>query len=120
MLLIVGSAEFDFEALQRVAMYHDGYTEDSTTVRMFWEVVHTLTNKEKKQLLQFTTGSDRVPINGLASLTFIIGRQGPDSDRLPTSHTCYNFLLLPDYKDKEKLHRLLKIALSNAQGFGLQ
>jgi hypothetical protein len=31
-------------------------------------------------------------------MTFIISRNGPDSDRLPTAHTCFNHLLLPEYR----------------------
>lgn len=30
----------------------------------------------------------------------MISRNGPDSDRLPTAHTCFNHLLLPEYTDK--------------------
>ncbi len=61
----------------------------------------------------------RSPIKGLGSLTFVISRNGPDSDRLPTAHTCFNHLLLPEYSDKEKLKRCLYTAISNAEGFGL-
>ena len=66
----------------------------------FWEVVHGFTEAQKKRLLMFVTGSDRVPIKGLASLQppFVISRNGPASDRLPTAHTCFNHLLLPAYK----------------------
>jgi len=37
--------------------------------------------EEHKQLLSFTTGSDRVPVGGLAKLKFIIAKNGEDSDR---------------------------------------
>ena len=69
-------------------------------VQWFWKVVHGLQTEQQKQLLFFVTGSDRVPIKGLASLTppFTISRAGPHSDRLPTAHTCFNHLLLPDYQ----------------------
>jgi ubiquitin-protein ligase E3 A len=46
-----------------------------------------MTIEEKKKLLMFCTGSDRVPIRGLSNLVFVISRNGPDSDRLPTAHT---------------------------------
>eukprot|EP00922_Rhytidocystis_sp_ex-Travisia-forbesii_P064094 GHVS01095304.1.p2 GENE.GHVS01095304.1~~GHVS01095304.1.p2 ORF type:complete len:378 (+),score=56.09 GHVS01095304.1:1487-2620(+) len=118
---VVGSDDdFEFESLQKVAKYQDGYTNESTTVQLFWDVVHSLEQEQKKKLLMFITGSDRIPIKGLSSMQLIIGRHGPDSDRLPTAHTCFNFLLLPDYQNKQKLERLLKIVLENAQGFGLQ
>ena len=44
----------------------------------------------------------------------------PAADRLPTSHTCFNSLLLPDYSSAAKLREKLLTAISNAQGFGLQ
>jgi ubiquitin-protein ligase E3 A len=75
--------------------------------------------EDKKKLLFFCTGSDRSPIKGLGSMTFVISRNGPDSDRLPTAHTCFNHLLLPEYSDKEKLRVCLMTAINNAEGFGL-
>jgi hypothetical protein len=87
--------------------------------RAFWEVVHELSVEQKKYLLAFVTGSDRVPIKGISKLTFIIQRNGPDSDRLPTSFTCFSRLLLPEYSSKEKLQKMLTTAIDNARGFGL-
>jgi ubiquitin-protein ligase E3 A len=75
--------------------------------------------EEKKKFLQFTTGSDRAPIKGLGSMEFIIMKHGNDTDRLPTSHTCFNHLLLPKYSSKEKLKKMLLTAINNAEGFGL-
>ena len=82
------------------------------------QVVHALDETEKRLLLKFCTGSDRAPINGLSSLTFVISRNGPDNDQLPTSHTCFNHLLLPDYGDFEKLNGKLRSAILNSEGFG--
>ena len=42
------------------------------------------------------------------------------ADRLPTSHTCFNALLVPEYASKAKLRERLLTAVENAQGFGLQ
>jgi hypothetical protein len=42
------------------------------------------------------------------------------ADRLPTSHTCFNALLVPEYASKDKLRERLLTAVENAQGFGLQ
>ena len=57
--------------------------------RDFWEVVHSFDDEKKRQLLQFTTGSDRVPVGGLAKLKLIIARNGPDSDRWVTCRDVY-------------------------------
>jgi hypothetical protein len=59
-------------------------------------------------------------IGGLARLKLIISRNGPDTDRLPTAHTCFNALLLPDYSSIERLQEKLSIAIDNTEGFGLR
>lgn len=94
--------------------------------------METFSDDDKKQLLRFSTGTDRVPVGGLESLGFVIAKQvriykitlltvleGADSDRLPTSHTCFNVLLLPQYSNKEKLDELLRKAIVHAEGFGM-
>lgn len=64
-------------------------------------------------------GSDRVPVGGMSRLKLVIARNGSDSDRLPTSHTCYNVLLLPEYTTKEKLEERLLKAINYSKGFGM-
>ncbi len=49
----------------------------------------------QKKLLAFVTGSDRVPMQGLSKLKFVIQRAGDDENRLPVAHTCFNLLDLP-------------------------
>jgi ubiquitin-protein ligase E3 A len=109
----------DFEELEKVTIYDNGYYEDHPVIKNFWEVVHSLSVEEKKKLLFFATGSDRSPIGGLGKLTFVITRHGPDSDRLPSAHTCFNHLLLPEYNTKDKLKDRLLASINNAEGFGL-
>lgn len=43
----------------------------------------------------------------------------PPMVRLPTSHTCFNVLLLPEYSTKEKLRERLLKAITYAKGFGM-
>ncbi len=75
-------------------------THYTQVIRWFWEIADSFPLDKKKRLLFFVTGSDRVPIKGLANLSpqFTIARNGPNSRRLPTAHTCFNHLLLPQYK----------------------
>ncbi|XP_077983579.1 ubiquitin-protein ligase E3A-like [Glandiceps talaboti] len=118
-MLVCGSKHLDFGALEEATEYDGGFTRNSPIIKQFWEIVHGFSEEDKKKLLMFCTGSDRVPIGGLAKLKLIIARNGPDSDRLPTSHTCFNVLLLPSYANKEKLEERLIKAISNAKGFGM-
>ncbi|KAG0274903.1 putative E3 ubiquitin-protein ligase HTD2 [Linnemannia exigua] len=117
--LICGSPDLDFNALEQITQYEGGFHAKSRIIRWFWETVHAYEDKDKKRLLFFATGSDRVPIGGLGHLSFTISKNGPDSMRLPTSHTCYNTLMLCAYSSKERLQERLMTAIGNAEGFGL-
>lgn len=120
-LLVVGSPELDFTALERNTEYEGGYDASSDVVKNFWRFVNNSSPETELQLLRFATGSAKAPIGGLGKLSFKIQRAGPDSMQLPTSHTCFNTLLLPDYgPDYEKLEKLLGRAILECEGFGLQ
>lgn len=118
-LLICGSRKLDFDALEKTTDYDGGYSKDSQIIKDFWEIVHLFSEEQKKLFLQFTTGTDRAPVGGLGKLKMIIAKNGPDTDRLPTSHTCFNALLLPEYSSKEKLKERLLKAITYAKGFGM-
>jgi len=74
----------------------------------------------QKRFLRFVTGSDRVPVGGMAEMSFKITRLRDRPVFLPEAHTCFNQLVLPDYPDKDTLQQKLLIALSNSEGFGLE
>ena len=64
-----------------------------TPCRDFWEIVRGFSEGEKRRLLEFITGSDRIPLGGMAKLKFIIVKNGPDSTRSAAHtaiHTSHN------------------------------
>jgi len=117
--VICGNTELNFKELEESARYDDGYEEGSETIKQMWDVIHEMTEDDKKKFLFFLTGSDRAPINGLKDLIITVSRFGPDSDKLPCAHTCFNHLLLPEYSSREKLKDRLLLAIKNSEGFGL-
>mmetsp|Transcript_716 Transcript_716/g.1885 ORF Transcript_716/g.1885 Transcript_716/m.1885 type:complete len:690 (-) Transcript_716:90-2159(-) len=116
-LLICGSPELDFDALEKGSVYEDGFSAGHATIRAFWQVVHDMEEETKRRFLVFCTGSDRVPIKGLSGLRLVISRHGSDESRLPSAHTCFNHLLLPEYKSIETLRTKLLTAIRDTQGF---
>jgi hypothetical protein len=87
--------------------------------------VPTLVAAERKaRLLQFTTGTSRVPVNGFKDLQgsdgprrFTIEKSG-DPSGLPRSHTCFNRLDLPPYEDYESLETQIALC-DRVRGFYL-
>ncbi|XP_073238987.1 probable E3 ubiquitin-protein ligase HECTD2 [Porites lutea] len=120
-MLVCGNPELDMDALRKVTVY-EGCTKNDPTVRYFWDVVLSFSLDLKKKLLLFATGSDRVPIGGMGEMEFkIIRMEVPNStSMLPMAHTCFNQLCLPPYKSRKILKQKLTIAISNAEGFGIE
>ncbi|KAL5008817.1 hypothetical protein ScPMuIL_014398 [Solemya velum] len=87
----------------------------------FWTVVASFTEEQMAKLLQFTTGCSQLPPGGFMELNpkFQL-TAAPTFNTLPTAHTCFNQLCLPDYDSMEQLHKLLLIAINEGnQGFGM-
>ncbi|OXB60521.1 hypothetical protein ASZ78_002152 [Callipepla squamata] len=118
-ILVCGSPELDMSALQRSTQY-EGYQKTDVTIRYFWDVVLGFSLDLQKKLLHFATGSDRVPVGGMADLNFKISKSEASTNWLPVAHTCFNQLCLPPYKNKKELKQKLIIGISNAEGFGLE
>lgn len=119
-MIVCGDPTWNLAELQHVAKYEGGYDATTPLIIAFWELVATLPREDQHKLLAFATGSDRIPIGGVSKMDFVIQRAGDDSEQLPTSHTCFNVLLLPEYSSKEKLEAKLKVAINNNAGFGLR
>ncbi|CUI15333.1 Hypothetical protein, putative [Bodo saltans] len=114
--IVCGNRSFDMDALRSSTVY-EGFDDDDDAVRFMWEVLDELDDASRRKFLKFCTGSDRIPVGGVADLHFIVGKNGDDSELLPTSHTCFNHLLLPAYATKEKLREKLMLAVENCEGF---
>jgi E3 ubiquitin-protein ligase HECTD2 len=53
-------------------------------------------------------------------MTFKITAQRDHLDMLPQAHTCFNQLVLPRYNNAKVMREKLIIAISNAEGFGME
>ena len=77
--VIEGTQEIDVDELQKTARY-EGYNPEDRTIKDFWTIVREFTVEQRRHLLAFVTASERVPVNGLGSIAFIIQRNGSDTD----------------------------------------
>ena len=135
--LVQGVHDLDIDGLEQTARYEDGFSADHWLIKDFWAVLKAYRPEKQRALLEFVTASDRVPVNGIRSVLFVIQKNGPDSDvsesctdrqpssppltrqRLPTSLTCFGRLLLPEYSSRKKLRDKMDVALENGKGFGV-
>ncbi|XP_069072945.1 NEDD4-like E3 ubiquitin-protein ligase WWP2 isoform X2 [Pleurodeles waltl] len=122
-LMLCGMQEIDMTDWQKHTIYRH-YTKNSKQIQWFWQIVKEMDNEKRIRLLQFVTGTCRLPVGGFAEL---IGSNGPQKfciDKvgketwLPRSHTCFNRLDLPPYKSFEQLKEKLMFAIEETEGFG--
>ncbi|KAE8349729.1 ubiquitin-protein ligase [Aspergillus coremiiformis] len=117
-LLISGLPEIDVDDWKANTEYHN-YSASSPQIQWFWRAVRSFDKEERAKLLQFVTGTSKVPLNGFKELEgmngvsrFNIHRDYGNKDRLPSSHTCFNQLDLPEYDSYETLRQRLYTAMT--------
>lgn len=105
-------------------------TVDSNIVKWFWQVVSSYSEEQRARLLQFVTGSPRVPLQGFKALQGTTGAtdprlftinlvEGSNTENLPQAHTCFNRIDMPPYESLEKLQEKLTQAIDETDAFGL-
>ena len=125
-LLICGLPDVDLSELKVNTEYHQ-YRPTDSIIQWFWDVLFSFNREERALFLQFVTGTSKVPLDGFANLQGMRGIQrfsihrihGEGSQALPTAHTCFNQLDLPQYSSQEELKEKLMIAIKEgSEGFG--
>lgn len=105
-------------------------TTESNIVKWFWRSVDEFDDEMRARLLQFVTGSSRVPLQGFKALQGSTGNAGPrlftihqvdaNTDNLPKAHTCFNRIDIPPYENYEKLYSKLTCAVEETCGFAVE
>lgn len=124
-LLVSGMPDIDVDDWKNNTNY-ENYSGSSKQVQWFWRAVKSFDADERAKLLQFATGTSKVPLSGFKELPgmngvskFSIHRVYNSTDRLPTAHTCFNQIDLPEYESYTKLRNALILALREGyEGFG--
>ncbi|KAL4929074.1 HECT-type E3 ubiquitin transferase UFD4 [Aspergillus undulatus] len=125
LVMLFGRAEEDWsiETLNDSIKADHGFNMDSRSVRNLLQTMSELDTQQRRDFLQFVTGSPKLPIGGFKSLTpifTVVCRPSeppymPD-DYLPSVMTCVNYLKLPDYSSLDVLRDRLAVAIKEGQG----
>lgn len=123
-LLISGLPDIDVDDLRAHTDYH-GYKATDPTINLFWNVIKSFSKEEMALFLQFVAGTSKVPLDGFGAL---LGSEGVRQfnihkaygvSGLPTAHTCFNQLDLPEYPTEEIMREKLTMAVKEgSEGFG--
>ncbi|KAI9986727.1 hypothetical protein PInf_025684 [Phytophthora infestans] len=134
-LLMCGVPSIDVEDWKKHTDFkfftHNFPTElELNNIEWFWEVVEDMRNEDRVRLLQFATGTSRVPAQGFKGLISSDGRvrrfnvafAGANQSFLfPKAHTCFNRLDLPIYNSKEVLAQYVNLIVQmDITGFTIE
>jgi E3 ubiquitin ligase SMURF1/2 len=105
-------------------------TPETPVVRWFWQIVEEYGEEMRARLLQFVTGSSRVPLQGFKALQGSTGAAGPrlftihvvdaPTENLPKAHTCFNRIDIPPYQSYQKMYEKLTQAVEETCGFAVE
>ncbi|KAG0182755.1 Ubiquitin fusion degradation protein 4 [Apophysomyces sp. BC1034] len=108
--------DWSYSTLADAIKADHGFTMESLAIKNLLQILSELNDHERREFLQFTTGSPRLPIGGWKAMrpVFTVVRKVPETpltadDYLPSVMTCANYLKMPEYSNKEVMHqRLIK------------
>ncbi|KAF9502670.1 hypothetical protein BS47DRAFT_1117981 [Hydnum rufescens UP504] len=116
-VLIYGGHSIDVGDWMRFTDYR-GYKKDDEVIQWFWQEIQRWPNTMRSDLLEFATGTPRIPINGFRDLRgsdgprrFTIEKSG-DPRAPPTSQVSKNKIKLPPYKNHATLSVKLMLVLA--------
>ncbi|XP_055533569.1 E3 ubiquitin-protein ligase SMURF1 [Wyeomyia smithii] len=106
-------------------------TPETPQIIWFWQIVESYSPEMRAQLLQFVTGSCRVPLQGFRDLQGSTGAVGPrlftihltadaPLQNLPKAHTCFNRIDLPMYDSYQLMYDKLTQAVEETCGFAVE
>ncbi|KIX04003.1 uncharacterized protein Z518_07556 [Rhinocladiella mackenziei CBS 650.93] len=125
LVMLFGRVDEDWsiETLMDSVKADHGFNMDSKSVKNLLQTMSELTASERRDFLQFVTGSPKLPIGGFKSLTpmFTVVCKPSEppyasDDYLPSVMTCVNYLKLPDYTSQHILKERLFVAIREGQG----
>ena len=121
--IISGDIYINVDDWERNTSYIDGFTSRSVQIGWFWQFMRTLDQKLLRKILQFSTGSATVPIEGFAALKGRDGLSQPfqispasNKERLPIFKTCSNLIVIPIYDSYQTLVDKFMTALNEGEG----
>ncbi|KAF9560690.1 Ubiquitin fusion degradation protein 4 [Mortierella alpina] len=116
-----GEEDWSYETLMDSIKADHGFRSDSPAFINLLQVMSEFSVEERRQFLQFITGSPKLPIGGFKNLHppfTVVCKHFPQraDDYLPSVMTCANYLKMPEYSCKEVTLAKFRMAYEEGQG----
>lgn len=115
--VLKGKVSFTADEFMRVATFEDGSDHLKS---IFKEFLMEINDNQRVLLIQFMTGRNSLPFDGLQGIEpqLTVCFEHFDSDFLPGASTCSSMLFLPAFETKEELKDKLLFAFKSGCNFG--
>lgn len=119
-LLLCGCRHYDLNDLKANHVVI-GMGPSSITMQWFWAALENFNPEQFERLVQFITGSSRLPPGGFGELKPLIQISSNGSrGGLPTAQTCFNVVSLSEHTSYKEFEQALFVAIYEGnEGFGL-
>lgn len=114
---VSGEKTVDVEKLKSITEY-ENCSASTKQVKWFWNIMSRMTEADKCNYLRFVWGRSRMPsdLQNLANKHTIYFDEGSSDVNLPTSHTCFFQIDLPNYVSEENMEKKIMTALNMCGG----
>ena len=131
--ILYGQKEINLKDWKMNTIYKNGINEKNEVIQFFWEILGELNNEQLLLFFKFCTGSTRIPVDGFSalpgpknkiikfSIELLKDKDDKVKHKLITAQTCFNTIILPQYKTKDEMRKAIYIILeSDTNYFGLE
>ena len=131
--ILYGQKEINLKDWKMNTIYKNGINEKNEVIQFFWEILGELNNEQLLLFFKFCTGSTRIPVDGFSALPgpknkiikfnieLLKDKDDKAKHKLITAQTCFNTIILPQYKTKDEMRKAIYIILeSDTNYFGLE
>ena len=114
--LVCGKKVVDIELLEKNTIISPELEKKNYLVKWVWEIVKEFSEEERIQFVKFCYAQERLPYTqeeyDQKQIQFSI-KYNPNFKKngLPRADTCFFFLSLPDYSDKQTMKKMISIAI---------
>ena len=129
-MALCGVPDIDVAAWRNATTYKGAFERQGArhpVCALFWAMVEAYDADRRAQLLQWCTGTSRVPVNGFEALQ---GRDGVArrftltsvelaQAAYPRAHTCFNRIDVPLFETRQQLEGAFDVALDSEAVFSM-
>jgi len=118
-IMLNGKTDIDVEEVRAYTIFQGNLSCEHIQVVWLWDILRQWDLEQRRAFLRFVTGTSRVALDGYDPPFNLTEGSDMVVGSLPRAHTCFNQLVLPEYKSREQMSERMWFAIENTDGFAM-